>query len=160
MSDKDFNVVIFRGLGGQSTSYGMDILAEGLRKLPNVDYVVLFSYKDVNRAVQLISQFKDRTILGGNSFGVGAFLQVAKALPNVKFPYAFSFDPSQYWWGGHTMTPNIDRLVNFWQDAPLWFIGNQQITGAENIHVDDTHINMDDRLDLHKRVISDVRNVK
>lgn len=155
---KKYNVILFRGLWGSVFSQGLDTLSLALKKLPNVDYVLVLPYTATSQAEDLIQQFRDKTILIGHSFGVGAFIEVANNLPDVEFPLSFSFDPSQYWYKGHKLPKNIKRCVNFWQDAPLWFIGNQQIEGAENIHVSSSHVAIDDRKDLHKKVIEEIKN--
>jgi hypothetical protein len=153
-----YNVILFRGLWGTIWSAGLDILGESLRKLPNVDYVVVLPYTAQSSAASMLARFKDPTILIGHSFGVGALLNVAKE-SKVQIPLAVSFDPSQYWRGGHTLPKNIKRCINFWQDAPWWFIGNQKITGAENIHVDTTHANIEDRRDLHLKVLDEINKL-
>lgn len=155
-ADERFNVFLFRGLWGSIWSAGLDVLSEELRKNPRIDYVIVLPYTATDKAKKLLSQFQDKTILIGHSFGVGAMLQIAEEMPNEKFPLAVSFDPSQYWGRGHKISSNIDKCINFWQDAPLWFIGNQKISGAHNIHVDTTHTDIEDRRDLHKIVLDEI----
>lgn len=156
------NIILFRGLAGTYYSAGLDVLAEDLRRLKNVDYVVVLPYTAADSAARMIERFRDDTVLIGHSFGVGAFLNVAKGTSRV-IPLAVSFDPSQYWGGGHTIPSNLKRVINFWQDTPRWMfwkIGNQEISGAENVHVDATHTNIEDRRDLHLKVLDEVSKLK
>lgn len=149
-----YNVVIVRGLFGNLFSRFKG-LEENLKDIPKVDHIETFSWSQPNYLTARLGNFKDPTIVVAHSFGVGAFLNAAKALPKVEFPLFISVDPSQYW-GQHILPANVKRCINFWQDAPLWFIGNQQISGAENILIDTSHVSIDDHPDVHKRIISEI----
>src|SRR3990167_11281900 len=168
---KKFNVILARGLAGAVYSTGLDILALELRKLPQVDYVIVVQYTDWRRVGDRIKNFRDDTVLVGHSFGVTAMLGAARRASSKFFPLAIMFDPSQWWrqsfslWGsgGKTVPINVKRVVNFYQGGGM--IGRQELArddGTEHeilnqLVPDTSHADIDDRRDLHEKAITEIK---
>lgn len=165
------NVVLFRGLAGNTFSAGLDILALKLKKLPGVDYVIVVPYTDWSRMAERVKNFKDPTVFIGHSYGVTSIMRLAREV-NSYIPLAISFDPSQYVSFGSNGVPiNIDKVVNFYQNPP-WFrffaIGGQKLYRANlgNEHNIDnqlitgvTHSNIEDNSQLHQKALDLVASV-
>lgn len=164
------NLVLMRGLLGKTYSRGMDALAAKAAKLPNVDYVTVEDYGSWRSIRDRIVRYKDRTVLGGHSFGAVAATMIARDLMGtVTFPLLLTVDPSQHWsWllfkaGPVPIGGNVTLAMNWFQTSGL--IGRQKLVAnggrVSNIEVPGTdHKNIDDREDIHARAIQEIAKLK
>lgn len=162
------NVILMRGLMGDIYSRGMDVLGSKLAKLPNVDYVTVEGYTSWRDILARIPKFKDRTVIGGHSFGANAATIIGSKLDGkVNIPLLVSVDPSPYWsWGllqsgPSAVTMNVKKVINQYQTSGL--IGRQKLwrplgtqTDIENIAVSSSHTEIDDLKLVHDKIIAAV----
>ena len=134
---KRINVIAFGGLGGKLFSAGLKTILMRLNGIPGIDFKTFEDYKSWARWGNTLASWKDDTVLLGHSFGVPAMFGAVRRLgtrgPNI--PLAISLDPSQYVWmtpalwgtGGNSAPARVGKVLNFWQQAPLFAIGNQRV---------------------------------
>lgn len=162
-----FNVVLMRGLLGEVYSKGMDTLGAKLAKLPNVDYVTVEDYANWRSIRDRLTRWRDKSIIGGHSFGANAATIIAESLPKLPIPMLLSFDPSQYWsWrlfqkGPSFVPQSVGRVVNYYQNG--FPIGYQQLRTGDNdllnMRVETTHTEIDDIPMLHDLAIKEVQKI-
>lgn len=160
------NLVLMRGLLGETYSRGMDVLGSKAAKLPNVDYVTVEDYGNWRSIRSRIQKWKDPTVLGGHSFGANAATIIAASMDAVKFPLLLTFDCSQHWsWylfksGPALIENNVKLAMNWYQTSGL--IGRQKLISmgtatVSNIEVGgSSHVSIDDREDLHARALTEI----
>jgi hypothetical protein len=134
---KKINVIAFGGLGGSLFSAGLKTILMRLNGIAQIDFKTFEDYKSWRRWGSTLASWKDDTVLIGHSFGVPAMFGAARMLgaKGPRIPLAISLDPSQYVWmqpalwgtGGNYAPDRILKVVNYWQTAPLFAIGNQRV---------------------------------
>ncbi len=138
------NVIAFGGLGGNLFSAGLKTILMRLQGVPGIDFRTYAPWGTWKRWGATLQSWRDPTVMLAHSFGVSAAFGAIRATggrgPNI--PLVISFDPSQYWglqpglWGsgGNSAPERAARVVNFWQQAPLFAIGNQRVVRDDGSH--------------------------
>jgi hypothetical protein len=135
---KRINVVAFGGLGGAAFSAGLKTILMKLNGIQQIDYKTYEDWKSWRQWGATLQSWKDDTVLLAHSFGIPAAFGAIRAMGKngPKIPLVVTFDPSQYWifqpllWGtgGNAAPGRVDKVLNFWQEAPFPFIGNQTVS--------------------------------
>lgn len=134
---KKINVIAFGGLGGALFSAGLKTTLMRLNDIPQIDFKTFEDYKSWRRWGDTLQSWKDDTIFIGHSFGVPAMFGAIRRMgaKGPRIPLAVSLDPSQYAWmqptlwgsGGNAAPDRAIKVINYWQSAPAFFIGNQRV---------------------------------
>lgn len=113
----DYDFLGVRGLGGKSTSTGVDVIAEGLRELGIKGDVI--NQEFATTAGVALRQNSDRKhIIFGYSMGAADAIDIAKALiaAGNEVPLLFTMDPA----ARRSQVDGVDLHINVWQEHPMF----------------------------------------
>lgn len=171
------NVIAFGGLGGNLFSAGLKTILMRLNGAPGVDFRTCEDWKSWKRWGDTLQSWRDPTVMLCHSFGVpaafGAIRRMGARGPRI--PLVIAFDPSQYWsvqpglWGsgGNAAPARVERVINFWQQAPLFAIGNQRVfrddgslKNIANILIENViHGAIEDQPLLQQRAVNEIKDI-
>lgn len=164
-------MIVFRGLGGEIFSTGMNRLGEKIEAECKIEEPLVTGYEHWHRVYDNIKTAPYQVILIGHSFGALACYKIISLLKHKKFPLVVTFDYSPYYSGLVAHLPdgivpsNVTKAINFYQEVDPLVRGvrmersDKTETNIQNVLTKYAHVEIDKADELHKTVINAIKGM-
>lgn len=157
-------VVLLYGLGGSSTSPGITVLYDEIKKLSN-DIAVLVPYDQHawEQAAHDLSKYTvEKLVCIGYSMGANATTFVANRLSPRHLSLLVAIQPT-LWEEAQTIPATVDRAIEIYNPniAETGALGGRKLTGFHTQYVvnSDSHPYADNDPEVHKLILTEIKKL-